>query len=512
MKLKVSRYRSISKALVIFAGFGAHANSVDINDSLALRQSLSVDSIRKHQGELQKIATANKGTRFVGTEGYKASVAYIESQLKAAGYEVTRQDFPLGFSENNSDPILEKTSPEKYSFQADQDFSVMNSLGTIEISGSIEAVDLKIPSPSANSSTSGCEPSDFKNFTAGNIALIQRGVCSFQQKVDNARAAHASGVIIFNEGNPGRTGVITGRLRQTTDIFPILGASFEVGEKLGASVLKGPTGNGAHLKIDVIEKKHIVQNLIAQTAKGDENRVVVVGSHLDSVVDGPGLNDNGSGSSTILAIAEKYAELGIEPKNKVRFIWFAAEELGLLGSEHYVDTLLDEEKNQILAMLNFDMLNSSNYARFVYDGDRSSEGSGYIEKIFLDYFSAIGLVNHPTSFDGRSDYGPFIEVGIPAGGLFSGAEGLKSARFAEIYGGIAHAPYDPCYHRRCDDFAHTGGDPTFSLALKSLDELSDAAAHAVLRLSNTDANIHPPLHTTQPPKVQFDYRGNYLVR
>ena len=132
-------------------------------------------------------------------------------------------------------------------------------------------------------------------------------------------------------------------------------------------------------------------------------------------------------------------------------MWYGAGELGLLGSTSYVEGLSQAEKDDILAMLNFDMIGSPNFARYVYDGDGTAgpegpTGSGYIEDVFVDYFASQGLFNEPTAFDGRSDYGPFIAEGIPAGGLFTGAEQPKTAAQVAQYGGIAGAQLDPCYH------------------------------------------------------------------
>jgi Zn-dependent M28 family amino/carboxypeptidase len=208
-----------------------------------------------------------------------------------------------------------------------------------------------------------------------------------------------------------------------------------------------------------------------------------VGAHLDSVIAGPGINDNGSGSSAILEIAEEMAELNIRNRQKLRFAFWGAEENNLLGSEHYVATLSDEELGSIVANLNFDMLGSPNYVRFVYDGDGSDTpiagppGSAQIEQVFNQYFASQGLETDPTAFDGRSDYGPFIAVGIPAGGLFSGAEGEKTPEQAAVYGGTAGEPYDPCYHQACDDITN--------LSTKALFELGDGAAHAVMTLART---------------------------
>ncbi len=226
-------------------------------------------------------------------------------------------------------------------------------------------------------------------------------------------------------------------------------------------------------------------NVIADSPTGSADRVVVVGAHLDSVTAGPGINDNGSGTSTILEIAEEMAELGIRNRQKLRFAFWGAEELNLLGSQYYVDTLSDDELGTINANLNFDMLGSTNYVRFVYDGDGDGAtgnpvgppGSAQIEDVFTSYFASQGLASEPTPFNGRSDYGPFIGVGIPAGGLFSGAEGIKTPEQAAIYGGTAGAPYDPCYHQPCDTINN--------LSTKALSEMGDAAAHATMTLART---------------------------
>jgi Zn-dependent M28 family amino/carboxypeptidase len=208
---------------------------------------------------------------------------------------------------------------------------------------------------------------------------------------------------------------------------------------------------------------------------------VVVGAHLDSVAEGPGINDNGSGTATILEIAEQYAARGIEPNNRIRFAFWGAEEFNLVGSTFYVNQLSDDDLADHMANLNFDMVGSPNYVRFVYDGDNSAfpvgpaaadgpDGSAQIESVFVSYFANQGLQSDPTPFSGRSDYGPFIAAGVPAGGLFTGAEGEKTPRQAQIYGGTAGQAYDPCYHQACDTFANNND--------RGLHEMSDAAAHA----------------------------------
>jgi Zn-dependent M28 family amino/carboxypeptidase len=254
-------------------------------------------------------------------------------------------------------------------------------------------------------------------------------------------------------------------------------------------------------------------NVFGETKGGDPNKVIVVGAHLDSVPAGPGINDNGSGSATILEIAVQMAKLKVNPRQKVRFAFWGAEESGLLGSEHYVDSLSNANLAKIYANLNFDMLGSPNYVRFVYDGDGSATdvagpaGSGQIEDIFTSYFEGQGLATEPTDFDGRSDYGPFIEVGIPAGGLFSGAEGVKTPEQAAVYGGTAGEPYDPCYHEACDDITN--------LNTQALAELGDAAAHAVLTLARTKTGFFPDgsrVARAAVAKADLSHKGSHAVR
>ncbi|MCM6774711.1 M28 family metallopeptidase [Nocardia sp. CDC159] len=175
----------------------------------------------------------------------------------------------------------------------------------------------------------------------------------------------------------------------------------------------------------------------------------MAGAHLDSVLAGPGINDNGSGSAGLLEVALQMAKF--QPQNKVRFAWWGAEELGLLGSEHYVANLSEADRKKISLYLNFDMIGSPNFAYKIYDGSEGGPaGSAEIEKTFADYFDMLRIPHVPTPFDGRSDYGPFIAVGIPAGGLFTGAEGIKTPEEQKMFGGEAGKPYDPCYHAACD--------------------------------------------------------------
>jgi Zn-dependent M28 family amino/carboxypeptidase len=474
------RLSIVAVALVTAMLVATPALAVDEVNTKRLRNAVTVGGILGHERVFQRIANQNGGTRASGTPGYEASADYVADRLRAAGYTVTEQEFVFPFFRELSPAVLEQVSPTPTTYETGTfDFS-----GTGDVTGTLVATtDIVIPATPEPSSTSGCEPGDFPAAPAGPaVALIQRGTCTFEQKATNAVAAGYDAVIIFNEGNPGREELFIGTAGVPFEI-PIVGLSFADAAALYAQLQAGQTVT-MHVATETeIDPTRTTRNIIADSPTGNANQVVVVGAHLDSVIAGPGINDNGSGSSTILEIAEQMAELGIKNRQRLRFAFWGAEELNLLGSEHYVNTLSNDDLGKIVANLNFDMLGSPNYVRFVYDGDGSDTptagppGSAQIEDVFNQYFASQGLATEPTAFDGRSDYGPFIAVGIPAGGLFSGAEGEKTAEQAAIYGGTAGEPYDPCYHQACDDITN--------LSTKALNELGDGAAHAVMTLART---------------------------
>jgi Zn-dependent M28 family amino/carboxypeptidase len=485
-------------ASALIATPSAHGDVV--TDSSALRNAVTLAGIRDHQAALQAIANANGGTRLAGTAGYDESADYVYNRLVDAGYSPVRQQFPFPFFQELAPPTLERVSPDPVGFVAGTDFLTQQYSGSGNVTAEVvPTTDIVIPpGPVASTSNSGCEASDFPAAVAGNIALIQRGTCSFHDKALNAQNADAVGVIIFNEGQPGRTDVIGGTLGSPDFTIPVVDMTFA----LGADTYNRITNLGQtvvmHLVTTTISETRTTENILASTATGRADRTVVAGAHLDSVAAGPGINDNGSGSATILEIAEQFANLGIQPRNRVLFAWWGAEEEGLLGSQYFVSQLSNRDIKNIAVNLNFDMLGSPNFVRFVYDGNGSDTpvkgptGSANVEDVFLNYFGGQGLATAPTAFDGRSDYGPFIAVGIPAGGLFSGAEGLKTPAEVATYGGIAGVQYDPCYHQACDTFAGTGGGGGATppgLGPVSLDELSDGVAHSVLSFATTTSAV-----------------------
>jgi Zn-dependent M28 family amino/carboxypeptidase len=504
MKHLSGRGRLLAAAAACLALAPAAFAAVSV-DTLALRNAVTVTSVRSHQAALQAIADANGGTRASPSPGYDQSAAYVHDKLAAAGYNVAYQTFDFPFFQELAPSVLQQLAPTPTNYVYNVDQATMQYSGSGDISAVVQVVDLVLPP--VGGSTSGCEASDFAGFVAGRIALIQRGSCDFIVKVTNAAAAGAVGVVIFNEGNSAdRLGLINGTLGAPATI-PVIETTFAVGQALAAAV---PNGLQLRMQTSTISETRTTRNVIADTPGGRSDRVVVVGAHLDSVPEGPGINDNGSGTALILEIALQMKALGIQPVNQVRFAFWGAEEAGLFGSAHYVSTLSARDIKNIAVNLNFDMVGSPNFVRFVYDGNGSDtptagpNGSKVIEDVFLNFFASQGLATKPTAFDGRSDYGPFIDVGIPAGGLFTGAEGIKTAEEAAIYGGTAGVAYDPCYHQACDTIDN------YSLA--AIDEMSNAAAHAVLTFAMTSSAVNGTDKGKGKGQIQMDYLGPRLKR
>jgi Zn-dependent M28 family amino/carboxypeptidase len=453
-------------------------------DSGGLRAAVNVPGMRSHQAALQAIADANNGTRASGTPGYRASIDYVKTTLTNAGYSVTEQEFDFPYFQELAPATFAQVTPNAVSYIEPDDFSVMEYSGSGDVTAPVQnAGGFVLPATPEPSSASGCTAADFAGFTAGTVALVQRGSCTFAEKALNAQGAGAVAVIIFNEGNPGRTDNFGGTLGGLGVNIPVISTSYAIG-----STLAGQSSPIVHITTSTKSEILTTWNLITETTGGRSDRVVAVGAHLDSVPGGAGIEDNGSGSSAILEIALQMKAQNVVPKNKVRFMWFGAEEAGLLGSEYYVSQLTKRQKQDIMLNLNFDMIASPNYVRFVYDGDGSDtgtsgpNGSSVIEDVFAKYFKKVAkLPFEATAFDGRSDYGPFIDAGIPAGGLFTGAEELKTAEQVAIYGGTLGEQLDPCYHAACDDYGNNNEEV--------FEQMGDAAADAVLQFAMTTSAV-----------------------
>jgi Zn-dependent M28 family amino/carboxypeptidase len=443
-------------------GHGHHGNSCDkrANDSYhELLECVTLRGVREHQAALQRIADRNDdpyypGTRAAGTEGYDKSALYVAYKMRRAGYRVSFDPVDITF---NFPAVLRQTAP----IQATYETGVFTGSGDGEVDGQVIPVDINLTPPRA--STSGCEASDFAGLDfsgPADIALVQRGTCNFGDKAFFAEQAGAEAVIIFNQGNtPDREALIVADASSRTDGtpvqhgIPVVGASFQQGVALAQA------GSRAYVQVLPAETR-TDYNVIAEKRGKNHNNVVMAGAHLDSVIEGPGINDNGSGTAAILETAEMMAN--VKPENTIRFAWWAAEEQGLVGSEDYVTGLSQAERDRIALYMNYDMVGSPNYIFMVYDADESTfpapegvpipAGSAAIEDLYERYYTWVGEPYEDTEFSGRSDYEAFILNDIPSSGLFTGAEEQKTAEQAAIWGGTVGEQFDPCYHEECDTF------------------------------------------------------------
>ncbi|MGA8046840.1 MAG: M28 family metallopeptidase, partial [Dermatophilaceae bacterium] len=441
-----------------------------------LLECVTAAGAMEHLEAFQQIADENDDNRAAGTSGYEASVDYVVEVLEAAGWTVTIDEFPYTYVGPSS---LTQLAP----IVAEYETGPFTGSGAGDVTAAVTPVDLQLTL--GNTSTSGCDAADFAGFTAGTIALIQRGGCNFSIKALNAEAAGASAVVIFNQGDAdtdARKGLIVGTLGGSDVVgIPVVGASYDQGVALAQG------GSQANVFVPAPESRP-QKNVIAEKTGRNDDNVVMAGAHLDSVQAGPGINDNGSGSAALLEIAENMSKL--KPQNTIRLAWWGAEESGLIGSEEYVAGLSQEEKDRIALYLNFDMVASPNYIFMVYDGDESGfeapvtvpAGSIEIEDLFESYYTSVGEPYEDAEFSGRSDYQAFIENGIAAGGLFTGAEVVKTEAQQEIWGGVAGESFDQCYHQACDTIDNVNGH--------ALDVNSDAIALAILRYAYSTEEVN----------------------
>lgn len=426
-----------------------HASKDPAKDAAKLSRQLVKNSTAKdahrHLERFQAIADAADGHRAAGSPGHDASAAYVHRLLRKAGYRVSYQSFDFIYTETLAEKLaVVSPTPRDISIRA---MTYTPSTGEGGITAALTAV--------PTDDTTGCEAGDYAAGTfTGRIALIERGGCSFADKQAAAAEAGAAGAVIYNNTE----GALSGTLGDVASgKIPTGGLTQGEGEKLVADLAKGEVK--VSFEIRELQEERTTRNVVAETRGGNAARTVMLGAHLDSVTDGPGINDNASGSAGLLEVALELAESHRTPANKVRFAWWSAEENGLLGSEAYVTKLSEAQRAKIALYLNFDMIASPNGAQFVFDGDDSDgegegpgpEGSAQLERDINAFLDSKGKPHTGTDFTGRSDYGPFIEVGIPSGGTDTGAEGIKTAAEAKTYGGEAGVAYDPCYHAACDD-------------------------------------------------------------
>lgn len=437
-----------------------------------------VDDLRR----LEEITLGNGGIRAAGTPGYDAATTFVADELRSLGYEVTLQDIVAPLFAETAPGTLEIASPHAPSFVGGDDFRALLLSPSGNVTAKVFALGFDADAAAGSVTGSGCDATDWTGVPPGRIVLVQPDHCLMRDVVVHAQAAGAVAVVrstpTWESGH-----VLRPTLLDPSGLtIPAIGATHQVGLALNEAA---DEGYDVHLAISTSIVDRPMASVIAETPGGDPDHVVMLGGHLDSVIDGPGINDNGSGTMTILEIARRLAPLsagsGPMPAWKVRVAFWAAEELGLWGSFHYVEALPAPDLSRIAAYVNLDMLGSINGVREVYHLEDSPQ-SAPLEGLLVAALESQGLA-WGTISGGSSDDLPFDQAGIPVGGLFSGHNTAKTADEAAAFGGTLDASLDPCYHLACDTLANV--DPEW------LGDLARAAAWVTGYLASGEAALSP---------------------
>ncbi|KAH3756095.1 M28 family peptidase [Pelomyxa schiedti] len=396
---------------------------------------ITVEGLTSHLNALQDIANKNNGNRAANTTGYVESMRYVVETLQNyTDLIVSTQEIPYWGFELLGTPFLNQISPKTVQYIRGDDFEVLTYSG----SGTVTSPIFIVPEY-------GCTDADYADFIPGYIALVKtKGNCTNKIKALTAQANQASALIVWTAD--GSTTLSSGYTRGAT--IPTLSLSYTAGLMLSE---QGDTTLSLQVSSQIVELSSF--NVIAETPDGNSSAVVVVGAHLDSGEDASGINDNGSGVAAVLEMALNVDDARYE--NKIVFGFWGAEEYGLWGSRYYVQHR-EEYQYTILAYLNLDMIGSPNYIHMILKASTApgtpalQQSCAVIQDSLEEHFNDSGVPFGYSAYANNSDYGPFVDEGIAANSLQAGAGEVKTTEQRHVFGGIAHAPCDPCYHLACD--------------------------------------------------------------
>jgi Zn-dependent M28 family amino/carboxypeptidase len=481
MRLAIRRLSAGFTAIVVVLSMAPAAASAS-GPAPELRPDTQVDgAMQRHLQRIQNATDANGGVRTPGSPGFEAAAGYVRSFLRGFGYRVRENRFTFNYTEILAARLKVLPGGE------DQQIQVINYTPSTPVGG-IEAPLVVVPADG----TTACDAADFAGLPiAGSVALIQRGGCTFTVKQRVAAAAGAAAVIIYNNA-PGK---VYGSLLGPADGVVPVGA---VTQELGQQLVADPP---ARIRLEVREliESRETYNLIAETRAGDPADVLMVGAHLDTIPESPGINDDATGVAALLELARLAAHAPL--RKRLRFALWSAEEWGQVGSIEYLAGLTPEELASIKGYVDLAKLGSPNYIRGVLDsadvdgsgGPTGAEGSAALQAALVKGFTAQRLTWEPVDLGGLafSDWVAFYGAGIPVSGLFSGTEELKTPAQQAKFGGTAGEPYDDCHAQPCDridNLSTTVLGQNFRAAVVALTVLQTAAtAPAKVRAASTAA-------------------------
>jgi hypothetical protein len=380
-----------------------------------------------HLRALATIGAANRGTRAAGTPGGVATENVIASRLKDAGWAVRFERVAFPFFDERRPPLVELPGGRRLAAGSD--------VRTLSYSGGGDA-GAPVRVVGGGRADAGCRDGDWDGFPRGQIALVRRGVCPFAAKARRAQAAGAAAIVIEDRDANGGRGPVSGTLGAPGIRIPTVAVDGGSGAALARA------DGAVRVRVDAVSEQRAARNVVAELPGTSGDRVVMAGAHLDSVPAGPGVNDDGSGVATLLALADRLGR-GPRPRDTLRFGFWTAEELGLYGSRAYVRGLSAAERRRIRSYVNLDMVGSPNAVLETY-------GSGDTEAALRRALDARGPAPASSSIGGASDQASFQRAGIEVGGVFTGASERVGAAEAKRFGARSGQPADPCYHRACD--------------------------------------------------------------
>lgn len=395
MKLALALAAAVATFVVALALLRDEERPAPAARLAGVAERIAPAGLEEHLRALQRIADDHGGNRAAGTPGERATADYLTRRLRAAGYRVTTQEVAVPSFRERSAPRL--TTGGRAVAVRTLRFS-----GSGDVDGRVRAVRI------------GCTAAAFAPLRAGEVALIQRGTCPFRQKALAAERAGAAAVLIAD------TRPVRGSLQRPGVGIPVVAVG-EAGARLA--------GERVRVAVDAESTSRRSPSVIADAGPRDAARVVMTGAHLDSVPEGPGLNDNGSGVAATLEIAEALGGRPLPDGIALRFAFWGAEEIGLVGSSRYVERLDRAERARIAAYVNLDMVGSPGARPAVYDGDAT---------IAAALRQGLGTDAPERDLGDGSDHAPFAAAGIPVGGIFTGL--------------------DDCYHERCDALGNVDRD------------------------------------------------------
>ena len=449
----------------------------------ALRAAIDPAAILSDLGRLEAITRENGGTRAAGSDGYDAAASFVARELAGMGYQVTLHEITAPLFGETGPGALDIAAPRGPIFVGGLDFRAMLLSPSGDVTADVVALGFDPEAAVGSANAPGCAAADWVDVPPGSIVLVQPGPCRIRTMVEHAQTAGAVALVRSTPAwEPGR--VLRPTLIDPTGLtIPAVGVTHQVGLALNEAAEEGYE---VHLAVETVMVDRSTASVVAETPGGDPDRVVMLGGHLDSVIDGPGVNDNGSGTMAVLEIARRLAALaeggGPSAELKVRVAFWAAEELGVWGSARYVGALTPDERARIVAYLNLDMLGSANGVREVYRWGDEGSPSRTIEALFEAALELEDLAWDTVGAGGSDDL-LFGQASIPVGGLFSGHNTLKTADQVAAFGGQLGAPLDACYHLPCDTLENV--DPEW------LGQLARAAGWVVGALASGELTLAP---------------------